>query len=295
MEYQRRLHQEAAGERIVDFRKSNLHVVSYSIRVHAKMSLKELKGHLFTLPEHPDWIPYRTTYYKENWGFCLSHHQYLALDPEASYEICIDSDLSEGHLTYGKLDLPGGRKDEILISCHICHPSLGNDNLSGIALATFLAKYLQSERRSYPYRFLFIPGTVGSITRLARNQERVSHIKHGLVVVCVGDGGKLVYKKSGRGDAEIDRVIQHVLRETGRDHDLIDFFPFGYDERQYCSPGFNLPVGSLSRTPHGRYPEYHTSLLDISQKSGIKFELIWKAAGVLEEHGLLKELINFTN
>lgn len=248
----------AAGERIVDFKKSNLHVMSYSTPVHAKMTLKELKPHLFSLPEHPDWIPYRTSYYKENWGFCISHNQLLALKDE-KYEVCIDSTLKEGHLTYGEYFLGGECTDEILISCHVCHPSLCNDNLSGIALATYLANDLKSRPLRYSYRFLFIPATVGSITWLALNQARLSRIKHGLVAVCVGDPGKPVYKKSRRGDAEIDRAAVHVLKASGQDYEVIDFIPYGYDERQYCSPGFDLPVGSLSRTSHGRYPEYHTS------------------------------------
>lgn len=248
----------AAGERIVDFKKSNLHVMSYSTPVHAKMTLKELKPHLFSLPEHPDWIPYRTSYYKENWGFCISHNQLSALKDE-EYEVCIDSTLKEGHLTYGEYFLGGECTDEILISCHVCHPSLCNDNLSGIALATYLANDLKSRPLRYSYRFLFIPATVGSITWLALNQARLSRIKHGLVAVCVGDPGKPVYKKSRRGDAEIDRAAVHVLKASGQDYEVIDFIPYGYDERQYCSPGFDLPVGSLSRTSHGRYPEYHTS------------------------------------
>ncbi len=246
------------GERIVDFQKSNLHVVNYSVPVKTRVSLQELKEHLFTLPEHPDWIPYRTSYYRETWGFCLSHRQLLEMKDEA-YEVCIDSSLKEGSLSYGEYFIQGESEDEVLVSCHVCHPSLCNDNLSGVALATFLAKSLGSLSLRYSYRFLFIPGTIGSITWLSLNEKRVSRIKHGLVVTCVGDAGRPTYKKSRRGDAEIDKAAQHVLRHSGHDYEIIDFFPFGYDERQYCSPGFNLPVGALSRTPHGRFPEYHTS------------------------------------
>jgi aminopeptidase-like protein len=246
------------GERIIDFQKSNLHVVSYSMPIRKRMPLAELKGHLFALPDHPDWIPYRTSYYKEDWGFCLSHNQFLALDDE-EYEVCIDASLEEGHLTYGEYYIQGETEEEFLISCHTCHPSLCNDNLSGIALATFLAKHLSSLSLRYSYRFLFIPGTIGSIAWLALNEEKTSRIKHGLVVACVGDPGKTTYKKSRQGDAEIDRAVIHVLKESGQEHEIIDFFPYGYDERQYCSPGFNLPVGCLMRTPHGRYAEYHTS------------------------------------
>jgi aminopeptidase-like protein len=246
------------GERVIDFRSSNLHVVSYSVPVRARMSLAELRLHLHTLPEHPDWIPYRTSYYKEAWGFCLAHRK-LAELPEDTYEVCIDSTLEDGHLTYGECFLEGESADEVLLSCHACHPSLANDNLSGVALATFLGEALGSVRRRYSYRILFIPGTIGSITWLARNEAAAARIRHGLVITCVGDPGGMTYKRSRRGDAEIDRVCEHVLAAAGGPFRVIDFFPYGYDERQYCSPGFNLAVGSLQRTPHGEFPEYHTS------------------------------------
>ena len=250
------------GERVVDFLKSNLHVMSYSIPVRKTLSLAELKPHLFSLPDHPDWIPYRTSYYKENWGFCISHRD-LSRFSDDSYEVCIDSSLSSGSLTYGETFIQGSSAAEILISCHICHPSLCNDNLSGIAVAMWLAKICASQRRRYSYRFLFIPGTIGSITWLAQNKEEVSRIKHGFVLTGVGDPGRPTYKRSRRGDAEIDRAMAHTLKHSGRDYRVIDFFPYGYDERQYCSPGFNLPVGCLMRTPHGEYPEYHTSADDL--------------------------------
>ncbi|MCZ6800223.1 MAG: DUF4910 domain-containing protein [Nitrospirae bacterium] len=246
------------GERVVDFKKSNLHIVSYSQPIHAKMTFQELKPHLFTLPDHPNWIPYRTTYYKENWGFCLSHQQLMELKDE-EYEVCIDSTFEKGHLTFGEYYIRGTTAQEILISCHTCHPSLCNDNLSGIALATFLAKTLSSKTCRYSYRFLFIPGTIGSITWLALHERQVANIKNGLVVTGVGDPGAVTYKKSRQGNAEIDRAFTHILQFSGKDHSIIDFFPYGYDERQYCSPGFDLPVGCFMRTPHGKYPEYHTS------------------------------------
>ncbi len=248
----------AQGERVVDFQQSNLHVVSYSVPVKARMSLDALRKHLFTLPDYPDWIPYRTSYYQENWGFCLSHNQLLALS-DGEYEVCIDSSLTEGHLTYGEYYLEGETTDEVLLSCHACHPSLCNDNLSGVALVTFLAQHLRPLARRYSYRFLFIPGTIGSITWLAFNETQVSKIKHGLVVVCVGDSSHFTYKKSRQGNAEIDQAVAHVLKNSGKKHEIIDFFPYGYDERQYCSPGFNLPVGCLMRARHGCFPEYHTS------------------------------------
>lgn len=253
---------DVAGHRIVDFRKSNLHVVSYSLPVRRKISLPELRHHIHTLPDSPDWIPFRTSYYNENWGFCLPHNQLAALlDDE--YEVCIDASLEDGHLTYGELYLKGETEDEVLISTHVCHPSLCNDNLSGIALATFLAKYVCSLPLRYSYRFLFIPGAIGSITWLCVNEARVEMIKHGVVLACVGDPGKSTYKKSRRGDAEIDKAVIHVLKHSGGDYEVMDFSPYGHDERQFCSPGFNLPVGCFMRTPHGRFPQYHTSADDL--------------------------------
>ncbi len=249
---------DANGERIVDFQRSNLHVMSYSTPVRQTLTLEELKPHLFSLPEHPNWIPYRTSYHNEQWGFCLTHKQLRELRDE-EYDVCIDSSLEEGALTYGEYYLPGEIADEVLISCHICHPSLCNDNLSGIAVATFLAKFLSTEARRYSYRFVFLPGTIGPITWLSLNEDRVSKIKHGLVLALLGDAGATTYKKSRRGDAEIDRVVTHVLQHSGCPYSIVDFSPYGYDERQYCSPGFNLPVGNLMRTPNGCFPEYHTS------------------------------------
>jgi aminopeptidase-like protein len=246
------------GEKVINFQESNLHVLSYSAPVRKKMLLSELKRHLFTSPDHPDWIPYRTSYYNPDWGFCLSHKKYEALKDD-EYEVVIDSSLEEGHLTLGEYFLPGETQEEILISTHICHPSLCNDNLSGIALATFLARALLGRKRRYSYRFLFVPGTIGPITWLCLNEGRVSRIRHGLVVACVGDAGRMTYKKTRRGNAEIDQAVEHVLKHSGEDYEIVDFSPYGYDERQFCSPGFNLPVGCLMRTPHGRFPQYHTS------------------------------------
>lgn len=252
----------ARGERVVDFRRSNLHVLNYSVPVHRKVSLQELKAHCFSLPDHPDWIPYRTSYYKEAWGFCLSHRQLEAL-PDGEYEVHIDATLQPGHLTYGELLVPGETTDEILVSCHACHPSLCNDNLSGVAVATYLARHVRAQRTRYSYRFLFIPGTIGSIAWLAQNEAAVRRVQHGLVLASVGDAGPLHYKRSRRGDAQIDRAAAHVLRHAAASGTIMDFSPYGYDERQYCSPGYDLAVGCLSRTPYARYPEYHTSADDL--------------------------------
>jgi len=249
---------DPVGKKIIDLRDSNLHVLNYSAPVHTTVSLDDLKQHLYSLPEHVDWIPYRTSYYNNNWGFCLPHNQLLALS-EGDYEVLIDSSLEDGHLTYGEYFLKGETEAEVLISAHICHPSLANDNLSGVAVAVFLASHLSKLSLRYSYRFLFIPGTIGSITWLSLNESKVSRIKHGLVFTCLGDSGKSTYKKSRQGNTEIDRAVTEVLKKSGEAFEICEFSPYGYDERQFCSPGFNLPVGCLMRTPHAKYPEYHTS------------------------------------
>ena len=248
-----------SGERVVDFRESNLHVVGYSVPVHERLPLSALLERLHSLPERPDWIPYRTSYWNETWGFCLPHNR-LAELADGEYEVHIDSTLDHGHLVYGELLLPGASDDEVLISTHVCHPSLANDNLSGIALAVWLAKRLAERPTRYSYRLLFVPGTIGPITWLAHNEDGIGRIRHGLVLTLLGRPGSFVYKRSRRGAAEIDRVAAHVLAGVG---ELRDFDPYGYDERQYCSPGFDLPVGRLTRAPHGEFPEYHTSADDL--------------------------------
>lgn len=248
---------DAAGRRVVDFQASNLHVVSYSIPVRTRMSLASLRSRLHTLPSQPDLIPYRTAYYTEDWGFCMAQSVLDQL-PEGEYDVCIDSTLAEGSLTYGEYVLPGSMTDEILISVHSCHPSLANDNLSGMAVATLLARTLSREARRHTIRFLFIPGTIGSITWLAKHENQTDRIRHGLVLSCLGDSGHSTYKRSRRGNALVDRAASHVLKQAG-EHAVLDFVPYGYDERQYCSPGFDMPVGCLTRTPNGRFPEYHTS------------------------------------
>ncbi len=246
------------GEKIIDFNKSNLHVLNYSIPIDKVVNLDELKEHVFTLPENPDWIPYRTSYHNKNWGFCMAHSKFQNLT-EGNYHVKVDATLEPGYLTYGEYYIKGETEQEVLISCHICHPSLCNDNLSGIAIAAYLAQILTKSRNKYSYRFLFIPGTIGSITWLSRNEDKLQNISHGLVLTLLGDNGKLNYKKSRRGDAEIDKIVGNALKTKDGEYGIIDFYPYGYDERQFCSPGYNLPVGRLSRTPHGEFPEYHTS------------------------------------
>lgn len=246
------------GEKIIDFSKTNLHVLHYSVPIRKKIKLKDLKEHLHTLPDQPELIPYLTSYYNEDWGFCLSEKQ-LENMKDDEYEVCIDSTLENGHLTYGELTLKGQTDDVVLLSCYVCHPSICNDNLSGISLLTFLAKKMSKMNLRYTYRFLFIPETIGAITWLSLNEENISKIKHGLVATCVGDPGNSTYKKSRDGNCEIDNIVEKVLIESGQPFKILDFWPSGSDERQFSSPGFNLKVGSLMRTVYDQFPEYHTS------------------------------------
>jgi aminopeptidase-like protein len=283
---------DSAGCRVIDFQKNNLHVVNYSAPVKARMTLGELLPRLHSLPERPDWIPYRTSYYNESWGFCLSHRQLQGLVPD-KYEVVIDSTLVDGAITYGECVLPGQSEEEFLISTHACHPSLANDNLSGVALAATLARILAPIPHRYTYRFLFVPGTIGAIAWLFRNQATVKRIKHGLVLACAGDRGELNYKRSRRQSDDIDRAVAHVLKTKGAAFAIREFSPYGYDERQYCSPGFNLPVGSFRRTPHGEYPEYHTSADNLDFVSAP--HLADSLATLLEIIDLLENDLRFVN
>jgi aminopeptidase-like protein len=251
------------GTRVVDFAAHNLHILQYSRAIDRIVPIEELKEHLHTLPDTPDWIPYRTSYYRDTWGFCLTQRQLDSMTDPA-YRVVIDASHEDGSLSYGELLIPGESTAEVLISCHSCHPSLANDNLAGIAVATMLARHLARTPRRLTWRFVFIPGTIGSLTWLARNEAVVPRIRHGLVLSCLGDAGAVTYKQSRRGDAAIDRIVAHVLRHSGDAHRITPFIPYGYDERQYCSPGFNLPLGCFMRTPNGAYPEYHTSADDLA-------------------------------
>jgi aminopeptidase-like protein len=246
-----------SGRRLVDFSENNLHVVGYSKPVQGVLSRAELAKHVHTLPDQPDLIPYRTGYFADDWGFCLPHNLWQTMTDE-SYRVEIDSDISPGSLTFGELFLPGETTQEVLITCHICHPSLANDNLSGIAVMTALAMRQAKRRRRLGYRFLFLPATIGAITWLDRNQATLDRIQHGLVLTCLGDASGFHYKES-RSGAIVDRAVAHVLQHSGHSYELLPFNPYGYDERQFCSPGFDLPVGCLMRGVHGTFPEYHTS------------------------------------
>jgi aminopeptidase-like protein len=247
-----------AGETIVDFAHNNLHLLQYSEPIDAILSREDLDGHLFSLPGQPDLIPYRTAYYAQTWGFCLAHRIREQL-VEPAYQVVIDTALGPGSLSYGEVLLPGETQEEVLFSAHSCHPSLANDNLSAIAVALELAREVAKRPHRLSYRFLFAPGTIGAITWLHFNRNKVSRVRHGLVLTCLGDDAPPYYKRSRQGDAPIDRYSAYVLRDEGHAKRLQTFEPTGYDERQYCSPGFDLPMGRLSRSPGGTFPEYHTS------------------------------------
>ena len=250
------------GRRVVDVADHTLHVMSYSEPVRARLSRAELAEHVHTLPEHPGWIPYRTSYYRRAWAFCMEHDRWQGLT-DGAYDVCVNSTLEPGELVYGECFLPGLSEQEILFSTHVCHPSMANDNLSGIVLQTELFRWLARRPRRFSYRAVFVPGTIGSLCWLSRNRDGLSRIRAGLVITGVGGPGALVYKRSRRGNTATDRAMRQVLEDAGVPHEVRRFDPYGYDERQYCSPGIDLPVGRLTRTPHGEYPEYHTSADDL--------------------------------
>jgi aminopeptidase-like protein len=283
------------GEKIIDFKNSNLHVLNYSIPINKKVNLHELKEHLFTLPDYPDWIPYRTSYHNKEWGFCLPFSQFKELNDEI-YEVKIDSKLEKGSLTYGEFFIKGQKDDEVLISTHICHPSLANDNLSGIAVSVFIADFLSKIKTKFSYRFLFIPATIGSITWLSLNEDKIKKIKFGMVLNLLGDSAKFNYKKSRNGNTEIDKIVQNCLKHYVEDYGILDFSPYGYDERQYCSPGYNLPVGRLSRSIYGEFPEYHNSAdnLDFIKQDKLEesFELLLSIIQVIEDNKTFINLIS---
>ena len=286
---------DSQGNRLIDFRQSSLHVVSYSQPVRARMGLDDLRAHIFTLPDQPDLIPYRTSYYADDWGFCMSQNQLSALESVGGeFDVVIDSRLENGALTWGEYLHRGTSTDEVLLSAHICHPSLANDNCSGIALQTILAQALSKLKTKYSYRFVFAPGTIGAISWLATNDAQASRIKQGLILSCVGDAGGPTYKKSRRGSALIDRAMSHVLHHEVAAPNIIDFFPYGYDERQYCSPGYDLPVGLFQRSQFATFPEYHTSAdnLDFISADNLLASYTWvaEALTILETN---RTLINF--
>jgi len=279
---------DADGRRVVDFREHNLHIVSYSEPVSASLARTELMPRLHALPEHPDWIPYRTSYYRRTWGFCLRQRDLERLSGE-SYRVEIKSRLERGSLTYAEAVIPGRTRDEVLLFAHVCHPSLANDNASGIAIATALAQWVASEPRRYTYRFVFAPGTIGSLCWLARNESRLHRVRHGMVLALLGDPGPLTYKMSRRENGAIDAVARYVLGALDPRAQVIGFSPYGYDERQLCSPGFDLPIGRLTRSVNGGYAQYHSSGDDLSlirpESLAQSYEACQRIITVLETDG----------
>jgi aminopeptidase-like protein len=254
---------DPSGRRVVDLAESSLHLMSYSVPVRARVPLAELREHLYTLPEHPERIPYRTSYWSRSWAFCLRHRDLEAL-PEGEYEVVVDATLDGGgSMTYAECVLRGRRPEEILLSTWVCHPSLANDNLSGVALLATLGRALAGRELEHTYRLLWSPGSIGPLTWLSRNEDRLGAIRAGLVVACAGDPGQVTYKRSRREDAWVDRAAAVVLRDSGAPHEVRPWVPWGGDERQFCSPGFDLPVGTLTRTPAGEFPEGHSSADDL--------------------------------
>ena len=256
------------GERVVDWEDSPLHLVQYSRPVRERMPLRDLRRHLHTLPDRPALVPYRTAYYAPAWGFCLSQDRLDRLAATVweggAVDVVVDAEHVDGSLTYGEVVVPGETDAEVLLSAHACHPGMANDNASSLAVATALARrLLDGPRPRHTVRFLFAPGTIGAVAWLARNRDGLGRIRHGLVLANLGDGGGLVYKRSRRGTLGAplagDRAVAVAARDRGEALEVRPFTPEGYDERQFGSPGFDLPVGRLTRTPHGEYPEYHTS------------------------------------
>lgn len=277
------------GETIIDFKDCNLHVMGYSIPVHQTISREELLAHVYTQPEQPEWIPYVTSYYKERWGFCMSERQKQSLT-DAEYEVCIDSTLEDGHLTYGEVVLPGETDDEIFFSTYLCHPSMANNELSGPCVQTEIIKYLkQLAHRRFTYRLIFIPETIGSITYLSRNLDVLQrHVKAGFVLSCVGDDRTYSMVSTKYEDTLADRVLNNVLKFHYPDYIRYSFMQRASDERQYGSAGVDLPVCAFCRSKYHEYPEYHTSAdnMDLISPEGLSgaYEVMAKVINALENN-----------
>lgn len=285
-----------SGKKICDFKKSNLHVVGYSTPINKVIDYDELQNHLYSLPEQPEAIPYVTSYYKERWGFCITHEEREQLTP-GEYQVFIDSELKNGSLTYGELIIPGRSEKEIFISSYLCHPSMANNELSGPVVATFIAKWISElENRKYTYRIIIIPETIGSITYLSRNHESlINNVVAGFNVTCIGDDRAYSYLPSRQGNTFSDKAALHVLKHMQPKYVSYSFLDRGSDERQYCSPGIDLPVCSIMRTKYGCYPEYHTSLDDLNlvTPTGLfgGYEVLTRAIECLEIDELLSSTV----
>ncbi len=276
------------GKKIIDFKKCNLHVVGYSVRIDRIINLDELQEHLYSLPDQPDAIPYITSYYKERWGFCIAHNERLKLK-EGEYRVFIDSELKDGYLTYGEYILPGESNKEVFLSTYVCHPSMANNELSGPVVAAFIGKWLASQPRRYTYRTIFIPETIGSITYLSKHlHELKQNMIVGFNISCVGDELAYSYVASRYENTFADKVASNVLSYEHPDFIKYSFLDRGSDERQYGSPGVDLSLVTLSRSKFGTYPEYHTSLdnLDLVTATGLQggYELIKKCINVIENN-----------
>ncbi len=276
------------GNRIVDFNDNNLHIVGYSAPINKIVSLDELKGMVYTLPEQPDLIPYVTSYYKERSAFCMSHNQFLSLNKQ-EYRVVIDSELFDGSLSYGELLLKGETTQELFFSTYICHPSMANNELSGVCMTTALAKWIvATEKRHYSYRIIFIPETIGSITYLSQNLLHMKqNIRAGFNISCVGDERVFSYLESRTANTLADRVALHVLKNMQPEFIRYSYLMRGSDERQYNAPGVDLPVCSVMRSKYSEYPEYHTSAdnLDLISENGLRGTLnIYKEMVTLLEN-----------